>query len=71
MTLLAAAFVTMTLSWAPLAHAQPLELSRAGSQASSTGPAETFTGHVVVTPLYAANEARRGAAASSDTSIPA
>ncbi|MDI1447466.1 cupin domain-containing protein [Polyangium sp. 6x1] len=41
-----------------------LEITPAGSQPSTKGSAENFTGDVVIDPLFAANAHRRGAAAS-------
>lgn len=40
-----------------------MEITRNGSQPSAKGPADWFTGTVRVDPLFAANDARRGAAA--------
>lgn len=40
-----------------------MEITRNGSQASGKGPAEWFTGTVRIDPLFAANAARRAAAA--------
>jgi quercetin dioxygenase-like cupin family protein len=39
-----------------------MEISRNGSKPSSKGPADWFTGTVRIDPLFAANDARRGAA---------
>jgi quercetin dioxygenase-like cupin family protein len=41
-----------------------MEIDRNGSKPSGKGPADWFTGTVRIDPLFAANEARRGAAAS-------
>lgn len=41
-----------------------MDITRNGSQPSAPGPSDWFTGRVRVDPLFAANEARRGAAAS-------
>jgi len=41
-----------------------MEITRVGSQASSKGPEDWFTGTVRIDPLFSANEARRAAAAS-------
>jgi quercetin dioxygenase-like cupin family protein len=41
-----------------------MEITRVGSQPSYKGPADWFTGSVRVDPLFEANEARRGAAAT-------
>ena len=41
-----------------------MELTRTGSQPSAKGPEDWFTGTVRIDPLFAANDARRGAAAS-------
>jgi quercetin dioxygenase-like cupin family protein len=41
-----------------------MEIQRIGSTPSGQGPADWFTGTVRVDPLFAANEARRGAAAT-------
>ncbi|WP_174003282.1 cupin domain-containing protein [Agrobacterium rubi] len=41
-----------------------MNITRIGSQASGKGPAEWFTGTVRIDPLFASNEARRGAAAT-------
>lgn len=38
-----------------------MDITRAGSQSSIKGPADWFTGAVRIDPLFAANEARRGA----------
>jgi quercetin dioxygenase-like cupin family protein len=42
---------------------EELAIARSGSQASSAGPAENFTGSVRVDPLFQANESNRAAAA--------
>ena len=42
---------------AAAAHKTSQTISRAGSQASTTGPAEFFTGHVRIDPLFPANDA--------------
>jgi len=39
-----------------------MKIDRNGSQPSAKGPADWFTGTVRIDPLYAANDARRGAA---------
>lgn len=41
-----------------------MEITRIGSTPSGKGPEDWFTGEVRIDPLFAANEARRGAAAS-------
>lgn len=41
-----------------------MEITRVGSQASTKGPEDWFTGAVRIDPLFQPNEARRGAAAS-------
>jgi len=41
-----------------------MTITRIGTQASSAGPADWFTGAVRIDPLFAANDARRAAAAS-------
>jgi quercetin dioxygenase-like cupin family protein len=41
-----------------------MEITRIGSQPSAKGPEDWFTGDVRIDPLFAANVARRGAAAS-------
>lgn len=41
-----------------------MEITRIGSQPSGKGPQDWFTGTVRIDPLFAANEARRGAASS-------
>ncbi|QJW90757.1 cupin domain-containing protein [Spirosoma taeanense] len=41
-----------------------MEITKVGSQPSNKGPEEWFTGSVRIDPLFAANNARRGAAAS-------
>src|SRR3954462_10895127 len=41
-----------------------MDINRIGSQPSAKGPADWFTGTVRIDPLFAANDARRGAAAS-------
>ena len=41
-----------------------MEITRIGSQPSNKGPEDWFTGAVRIDPLFAANNARRGAAAS-------
>jgi quercetin dioxygenase-like cupin family protein len=41
-----------------------MEIKRIGSQLSGKGPEDWFTGAVRIDPLFAANDARRGAAAS-------
>ncbi|AUD07100.1 (R)-mandelonitrile lyase [Spirosoma pollinicola] len=41
-----------------------MEITRIGSQPSGKGPEDWFTGAVRIDPLFAANEARRAAAAS-------
>jgi quercetin dioxygenase-like cupin family protein len=41
-----------------------MEIIRIGSQPSGKGPEDWFTGTVRIDPLFGANEARRGAAAS-------
>ncbi|GAA4454588.1 cupin domain-containing protein [Nibrella saemangeumensis] len=41
-----------------------MEITRAGSQPSAKGSEDWFTGAVRIDPLFGANEARRGAAAS-------
>lgn len=41
-----------------------MEITKVGSQASTKGPEEWFTGAVRIDPLFQPNEARRGAAAS-------
>ncbi len=41
-----------------------MEITKAGSQASAKGPEDWFTGCVRIDPLFAANDARRAAAAS-------
>jgi quercetin dioxygenase-like cupin family protein len=41
-----------------------MEITRIGSQSSGKGPEDWFTGAVRIDPLFAANEARRAAAAS-------
>ncbi|WP_242919778.1 (R)-mandelonitrile lyase [Pontibacter liquoris] len=41
-----------------------MEITRIGSQPSGKGPDDWFTGAVRIDPLFQANEARRGAAAS-------
>lgn len=41
-----------------------MKITKIGSQPSSKGPAEWFTGSVRIDPLFSANEARRGASAS-------
>lgn len=40
-----------------------MEITRVGTQPSAKGPSDWFTGAVRIDPLFAANEARRGAAA--------
>lgn len=58
LTLLAASLL------AAAAQAQPLDIQRNGAQPTTVGPRETFTGHVLVTPLFAPTEATRAGAAS-------
>lgn len=41
-----------------------MEITRIGTQPSAKGPVDWFTGAVRIDPLFAANDARRGAAAS-------
>ena len=41
-----------------------MNITTLGSQASGKGPSDWFTGSVRIDPLFAANEARRGAAAT-------
>jgi quercetin dioxygenase-like cupin family protein len=41
-----------------------MEITRIGTQPSSKGPEDWFTGSVRIDPLFQANEARRGASAS-------
>src|SRR4051812_33456915 len=41
-----------------------MEITRVGSQPSAKGPEDWFTGTVRIDPLFAANDARRGAAAT-------
>ena len=41
-----------------------MEITRVGSNPSSKGPENWFTGSVRIDPLFAANDARRGAAAT-------
>lgn len=41
-----------------------MQIDRNGAQPSGKGPSEWFTGVVRIDPLFSANEARRGAAAS-------
>lgn len=41
-----------------------MKITKIGSQPSGKGPEEWFTGIVRIDPLFAANEARKGAAAS-------
>lgn len=41
-----------------------MEIIRVGTQPSAKGPEDWFTGTVRIDPLFAANEARRGAASS-------
>ena len=41
-----------------------MQITRIGSQPSTKGQADWFTGTVRIDPLFSANEARRGAAAS-------
>jgi quercetin dioxygenase-like cupin family protein len=41
-----------------------MEITRVGSQPSAKGPEDWFTGTVRIDPVFQANEARRGAAAS-------
>jgi len=41
-----------------------MEITRIGSRASINGPEDWFTGAVRIDPLFDANDARRGAAAS-------
>lgn len=41
-----------------------MEITRVGSQSSGKGPEDWFTGAVRIDPLFGANDARRGAAAS-------
>ena len=41
-----------------------MEIKRIGSQPSGKGPEDWFTGAVRIDPLFGANDARRGAAAS-------
>ena len=41
-----------------------MKITKAGSQPSVKGPGDRFTGAVRIDPLFDANEARRGAAAS-------
>lgn len=41
-----------------------MNITRIGSQASSKGPKDWFTGEVRIDPLFSANEVRRGSAAS-------
>jgi quercetin dioxygenase-like cupin family protein len=41
-----------------------MEITRIGTQASSKGPEDWFSGTVRIDPLFSANEARRGAAGS-------
>lgn len=48
----------------PMSKPSRMVITRAGTQPSSRGPAATFTGSVVVTPLFAATESTRAAAAS-------
>src|SRR5688572_16795249 len=40
-------------------HAQRMDVSRYGSRPAANGAAETFTGHVVVQPLFGATEATK------------
>ena len=48
----------------PSAHARSLEITRGGSRPSVRGPAENFTGSVVVDPLFRPTEHTRAAGAS-------
>ncbi len=41
-----------------------MQITRVGTQSSGKGPEDWFTGAVRIDPLFSANEARRGAAAS-------
>jgi quercetin dioxygenase-like cupin family protein len=41
-----------------------MQITRIGSQSSSKGPGDWFTGAVRIDPLFGPNEARRGAASS-------
>ncbi|MBN8876752.1 MAG: cupin domain-containing protein [Sphingobacteriales bacterium] len=41
-----------------------MNITKIGSQPSAKGPGDWFTGSVRIDPLFAANEARRGAAAT-------
>ena len=41
-----------------------MEITRVGTQSSAKGPEDWFTGSVRIDPLFAANEARRGASAA-------
>ena len=43
-------------------HAQRMDVSRNGSRPAANGAAETFTGHVVVQPLFGATEHTRASA---------
>jgi quercetin dioxygenase-like cupin family protein len=47
---------TLALLTCAAAQAQTMQVSPNGSRASVTGPAETFTGTVTVTPLFAPSE---------------
>jgi quercetin dioxygenase-like cupin family protein len=48
----------------PASQGQSIEISRNGSQPSTRGPAENFTGAVRVDPLFAVREPARASAAS-------
>jgi quercetin dioxygenase-like cupin family protein len=56
LALLVAAGAAAGRSLADEAHKTSQTISRAGSQAATTGPAAFFTGHVRIGPLFPANE---------------
>jgi quercetin dioxygenase-like cupin family protein len=57
LALLVSASAVVGRALAADAHTTSQTIARAGSQASTTGPAAFFTGHVRIDPLFPANEA--------------
>jgi quercetin dioxygenase-like cupin family protein len=65
MQLLATSLMSLSLIALALAQAAPtLEITRNGSQPSTRGPAENFTGSVRVDPLFSARDPSRASGAS-------
>jgi quercetin dioxygenase-like cupin family protein len=67
MKLCAATLISLSLSASASARtmqAQSIIITRSGSHPSRTGPAETFTGAVRITPLFDATDSSRAAGAS-------